>query len=200
MFKSGGQKIYKACEIFFKYASDGMDYDKIDSYGRYIASFFKISDTHPKYAEAEEKIKNMLKTSEGQEGLSAAFSLFAHGIENGKNVQRKLDTFLPLTHGEVKKELIGWLTPEFAKNYINDPDPEIQAIVSRTLGITPDREYENIWKSKEISDTLPIEEAKKPFIELPKIPKVPTKEDMVKFKSLLDEYNLQFGKQNTKLN
>lgn len=192
-------KIYEACRIFFKYASD-LDYDKIDSYGNYMASFFKISDTHPKYKEAEEKIKNMLKTQEGQEGLSAAFSLFAHGFETGKNVQKKLDAFIPLLHGEIKTELVGWLTPEFAKNYINDPDPKIQAIVFRTLGINPDREYDTVWKNKEISDAPLKPEAQKPFIELPVTPKKPSEEDMKKFKALLNEFDLQFGKKNPKLN
>lgn len=55
--------------------------------------------------------------------------------------------------GEIKREMVGCLEPEYAKKWLHDP--EVEDIVASILGITPDLEYQDIWKDKEISD-IPI--------------------------------------------
>lgn len=82
-----------ACTAFLRFAAEEIDYEKADRYADYIVGFFKISDNHPKYQEAENKIKNFLKTAEGQQGLSLAYSLFLNGLEKGKDLQKKACQF-----------------------------------------------------------------------------------------------------------
>lgn len=115
MIKNSFKFLNNACSAFLRFASNEVDYEKADKYANYMVSFFKISDNHPKYQEAESKIKEFLKGQEGQQGLSLAYSLFLNGLETGKNLQRKLANFIPFLSGEIKREMVECLTAEYAK-------------------------------------------------------------------------------------
>lgn len=181
-----------ACAAFRRFASEEVDYEKADKYANYIVSFLKISENHPRYKEAESKIKEWLGTPEGQQALSLAYSLFLNGLEHGKHLQQKLVNFIPFLTGEIKREMVGYLEPEYAKKWLHDP--EVEDIVTSILGITPDLEYQDIWKDKEISDssitTTPELKQKRPISQ-------ETADEAAK---LLEDFGLKFGPQNPKLN
>jgi len=113
-----------------------------------------INKNHPQFNEAVEKIKKMLKTDIGQEAFGVAFGTGVFGNFGEKDVIQKLSFFINDLNSELRKDMIGWLTPEYAKKYLNDPDIEVQEIVNRKLDITPDREYEFYYQPKEIQDDL----------------------------------------------
>lgn len=174
-----------------------------------MADFIAYSHNHPKYQTLQDNIKQWLDTPEGQEAFEIAFGAAMYGgIFPVKDLHGKLAYFMPYLKGDVKKKMMGWLKPEYCKPYLNDPDPEIQQIAARTLGINPDVEYEWIKnKYPEIIDgplevTVPKPES---FIKIPEIPKYKTKEERKqiseKAKELLDElHNIVNKKHNIKLN
>lgn len=72
-------------------------------------------------------------------------------------------------------------------------DPEVEDVVANILGITPDLEYRDVWKDKEISDDEPL-------IQGPKISKPLTQETADEAARLLEDLNFRFGPKNSKLN
>ncbi|HLG27038.1 MAG TPA: hypothetical protein VI423_04565, partial [Paenisporosarcina sp.] len=144
--------LYSACNEFWKAASDQ---NKEEKYANFMADFIAIRKTHPKYDWAVDKIKEMLATEEGQSAFETAFGIAWYDTIPAVDLEDKVSLFIPLLRKDIKKEMVRWLDADHAKQFLNDPDVEIQEMVARIMGIDPDWEYDVAYKPKEIKDEIP---------------------------------------------